>query len=205
MNKAIDTNDFMIDSQGRLVPINLVKPIDRQRHEVVEEIVKKAVELQAALKAFKDQCLGDMQAFIELSAEEYGAKLGGQKGNVSLVSFDGKHKVQRSIAEYLTFDERLQVAKELIDNCINRWAQDAGSEIRILVQDAFQTDKEGKISTTRVLGLRRLDIKDSEWQQAMQAISDSVQVTGSKTYFRVYERVGDTDQWKPIPLDVAAV
>ena len=38
------------------------------------------------------------------------------KGNVTLTSYDGKYKIQRAIAEYLHFDERLQVAKELIDD-----------------------------------------------------------------------------------------
>lgn len=39
----------------------------------------------------------------------------------------------------------------------------------------------------------------------MKAISESVQVIGSKQYVRVYERVGQTDQYQPIPLDIAAV
>jgi hypothetical protein len=54
-----------------------------------------------------------------------------------------------------------------------------------------------------VLGLKRLNIRDEKWQRAMQAIADSVQVSGSKPYIRIYERIGDTDQFKPISLDVA--
>jgi hypothetical protein len=56
-----------------------------------------------------------------------------------------------------------------------------------------------------VLGLRRLDIKDARWLKAMAAISEAVQVVGSKSYIRVYERIGDTDQYRAIPLDIAAV
>jgi len=39
----------------------------------------------------------------------------------------------------------------------------------------------------------------------MQAISDAVQVASSKSYIRIYERVGDSDKWQPVALDVAAV
>jgi hypothetical protein len=39
----------------------------------------------------------------------------------------------------------------------------------------------------------------------MTAIGESVQVTGSKQYVRVYERIGQTDQYQPIPLDIAAI
>ena len=62
-----------------------------------------------------------------------------------------------------------------------------------------------KINTGRVLALRRLDIRDEKWQKAMMAIGESLQVVGSKEYVRFYERVGDSDQYQPINLDVAAV
>ena len=196
---------FMQNSQGYLVPNELVKPIDMERHDLVMDVINNALNVQNQLREFKDFVHENVAAFVELSAEQYEVKLGGVKGNVSLMTFDGKYKIQRSVAEHVSFDERLQVAKELVDKCINRWAEGARSEIKVLVQDAFQTDKAGKISTSRVLGLKRLDIQDEEWLQAMQAITDSIQVTGSKTYVRIYERVGDSDQWKPIPLDIAAL
>jgi putative sulfate transport protein cysZ len=59
------------------------------------------------------------------------------------------------------------------------------------------------LNTSRILGLRRVEIQDSRWQNAMQAISESVQVVSSKAYVRLYERVGETDQYVPIALDVA--
>jgi hypothetical protein len=75
----------------------------------------------------------------------------------------------------------------------------------VLVQAAFQTDKEGKINTGRVLALRRLEIRDEKWQTAMRAIGESLQVVGNKEYVRFYERVGNTDQYQSINLDLAAV
>ena len=39
----------------------------------------------------------------------------------------------------------------------------------------------------------------------MKAISESVQVIGTKQYVRLYERVGDTDRYVPIALDMVAV
>lgn len=196
---------YMQDAKGRLTPVEMVAAIDKLRDDTVERIVARALALQSEMREVKTQTLSDIQAFVELSAERYGVEMGGVKGNVQLMSYDGRYKVLRSIAEYITFDERLQVAKELIDSCIHRWSEGARSEIRALVQDAFQTDKTGKISTSRVLGLRRLDISDKEWQQAMQAISDSIQITGSKTYIRIYRRVGESDQFEPVSLDIAGL
>lgn len=193
------------DAKGRLIPVETIKEIDLARDQLVQEIVAKAKVVSQVLGEFKTGVFADIGAFVDLSAERYAAKLGGNKGNVSLVSFDGRYKVQRAIADTLTFDEGLQAAKALIDECVHEWTSDARSELKALINDAFQVDKEGKISTGRILSLRRLDIEDEKWQRAMTALSDSVRVQCSKSYIRVYERVGDTDQYRAIPLDIAGV
>lgn len=195
---------YRADANGRLVPEAMIKPIDRTRDELVMELVRQALAMHAALVEFKGRVFNDINAFVDLSAEQYGVKFGGKKGNLTLYTFDGRYKVQVAIAEHMVFDERLQAAKHLIDECIIDWSQNSRDEIKVLVQSAFDTDKEGKINTGRVLGLRRLDIKDEKWQKAMQAISESLQVVGSKEYVRFYERVGE-DRYQPISLDVAAV
>ena len=196
---------YRADAKGCLVPETMIKPIDRARDELVQELARQAKGVSDGLRDFKAKVFADINAFVDLSAEQYDVKLGGKKGNLTLFSFDGAFKVQVAIAEHMVFDERLQAAKHLIDECIIDWSQGSRDEIKVLVQSAFQTDKEGKINTGRVLALRRLDIRDEKWQKAMQAISESLQVVGSKEYIRFYERVGDSDQYQPISLDLAAV
>lgn len=206
MNQAVQRHipeGCMEDAKGRFVPVETIADIDMVRHELVHEIARKARELQEALRDFKLGTLGDIEAFIDLSAEKYGIQVGGQKGNVTLVSFDGKVRVQRAIQDAITFDERLQAAKALIDACIHRWTEGSQAEVRVLVDHAFEVDKEGNISTGRVLGLRRLSIDDAEWRRAMEAIADSIQVTGSQTYIRLYERDRADGPWRAIPLDIA--
>lgn len=196
---------FWKDAKGCLVPESMIKPIDRTRDELARDLGQRAKAMSAALRDFKTTVFNEINAFVDLSAEQYDVKLGGKKGNLTLYSFDGAIKIQVAIAEHMVFDERLQAAKHLIDECIVEWSQGSRDEIKVLVQSAFQTDKEGKINTGRVLALRRLDIRDEKWQKAMQAISESLQVVGSKEYIRFYERVGDSDQYQPISLDLAAV
>lgn len=196
---------YMQDAQGRLVPDGMVKDIDKLRDQTVQTIVKAAGILNDSLRTFKVGAFSDIAAFVQTSAEQYDVKLGGDKGNVTLYSFDGRYKVVRQVQENLRFDERLKAAKALIDECITAWSAGSRDEIKVLVNDAFKVDKEGDVNTNRVLGLRRLNIADEKWQRAMQAIGDSVSVVGSRSYVRVYERVGDTDQYRAIPLDLAAV
>ena len=205
MNQANVPDGYMRNAQGHLVPLELVKPIDQERDRLVRELVALAKELNARLVAGKSKMFGDVAAFVELSAEQYGVKRGGKKGNITLPTYDGAFKLQIATAENVTFDERLQAAKTLIDECINEWAKGSRPEIMVLVQQAFQTDKEGNLNVGRILGLRRLEIADPRWQEAMRAIGESVQVIGTKQYVRLYERLGDTDRYVPIPLDMVAV
>lgn len=195
----------MRNALGHMVPISMVAPIDRTRDDLVQELMRQARATHELLAAFKERVFGDVLAFANLSAEQYGAKLGGKKGNITLYSYDGALKVQLATAENIVFDERLQAAKALIDECIADWSQGSRPEIMVLVQQAFQTDKEGNLNTGRILGLRRLEIADPRWQSAMKAIGESVQVVGTKQYIRFYERLGDTDQYRAISLDIAAV
>lgn len=204
-NAALIPAGYWQDAKGSLIPESMIKPIDRERDSLVKALVAKATELSKFMAAFKAEAFGDIQAFIELSLEQYDTSMGGKKGNVTLYTFDGRYKIQRAIQEHISFDERLQAAKALIDECLKDWTAQAAPELKAIVNGAFDADKQGNISTGRVLGLRRLDIKDERWLKAMQAISEAVQVVGSKSYIRVYERIGDTDQYRAIPLDIAAV
>jgi len=181
----------------------MIRPIDLARDSLVLEITAKAKELSALIASSKAGFFADIAAFVALSAEQYEVKLGGDKGNVQLLSFDGRYKVLRAISETLVFDERLQAAKALIDACLQRWSEGAQPEIKVLINDAFQVDKSGNINTGRVLGLRRLAIDDEEWKRAMTAIGEALQVSGSRSYVRIYERVGTSDKYQPITLDLA--
>ena len=195
---------FLKDAKGHLVPLDLVKPIDMARNDLVLELVQKAQAVSKILAEFKADAFGDIKAFVDMSAEQYQAKLGGKKGNITLMSFDGQFKITQAVQDNIRFDERLQAARALIDECLTEWTQDARSEVRAIVNEAFRADKQGEISTGRVLALRRMDITDARWQRAMEAIGDAVQVVGSKSYIRVYQRIGESEQYVPIPLDIAS-
>lgn len=196
---------YMEDAHGRLCPVETIPPIDLTRDELVKELLNEAKAMHKALTAFKSNVFMKADDFVALSAAQYGASLGGKKGNVTLTSFDGRFKVLLATSETVTFDERLQAAKALIDDCLNEWTENSKPELQTIVTRAFQTDGEGRVSVGLVLSLRRYEITDKRWQTAMKAIGESLQVVGSKRYVRFYEKLGDSDAYVPISIDVASV
>ncbi|HDR1847541.1 DUF3164 family protein [Pasteurella multocida] len=190
--------------KGNLVPDEMVKEIDKERDCLVRNFVEQAIEKQKEVRAFKKQVFDDIDAFIQLSAEKYDVQLGGRKGNVTLLSYDGEYKLIIAVQDRLTFDERIQAAKQLIDECLHEWSADARPELRSIINDAFQVDKEGNLNTARILSLRRVEIQDERWTKAMQAISDSIQIVDSKDYVRFYKR-DENGNYQQISLDMARV
>lgn len=189
---------------GYLVPIEKIKDEDLDRDEFVMEMVRKAKNVSHVVSTFKISLTEDMQAFLDLAAEKYGATLGGVRGNVTLTSFDGRYQIQRAMADRLDFNENLQAAKALIDECLREWTKDSRAEVWVVIDEAFQVDRKGKINVRRILSLRKLNIDDEKWTRAMKAIDDSLTVTGSSTYYRIYEKDA-SGKYRQLQLDFSGV
>jgi Protein of unknown function (DUF3164) len=193
------------DANGSLVPLSKIKDIDKRRHHCVTELALAAKKASADLLAFKLSAMHEVQEFVDHSLAQYEVKHGGKKGNITLVSFDGKYKVVRAMQDSVTFDERLQAAKALIDECVKAWSKGSNDNIKVLVNNAFQVDKAGSVNVGRILNLRTLKIDDEKWLSAMQAIGDSMKVASTKPYIRFYELDENAGDYVPISLDVAAL
>lgn len=177
------------NAAGHLVPVEQIKPLDALRDELVTELFVEAMRLKKICERFREDALKRIDDLVSLAAQEHGVTLGGAVGNLTLQSFDGRIRLVRAVEKYLTFDEQLHVAKALIDECLRDWTAEARPEVRTLIDDAFRVDSKGKLSTDRILGLRRLNIQDERWRRAMDAIADSIKVDSSKVYLRFYARV----------------
>lgn len=203
-NPFEDPSRYRKDHRGAFIPIAQIREIDLARDELVMEKAAKIEAAQAALKLLQAELMGDIAAFVEISAERYGAKVGGDKGNVTLMSFDGTYKLKRQTSESIGFDEGLRAAKNIIDECLEEWSRNSPVPLRAIVEQAFDVNKEGRINTNAILSLRRLKIDDERWQQAMQAISDSLQTQDSKAYVRLYKRDA-SGKYNAVPLDMSAL
>jgi hypothetical protein len=200
---VLNGKEYMQDAKGSLVPLTLVKPQNKLEDETVRKIMKFAQELNAQITRFRQNTMIDLGSFDALLEQEYGAKIGGAKGNRTYQTFDGLMRVQVQVADLIDFGSELQVAKKLIDECLNEWSAGSRPEIQAIVTRAFNTDKEGKINRSEIFMLLRHAIEDERWQRAMDAIRDAMRVTGSKEYVRFYQRSSGKDQWQAITIDLA--
>lgn len=200
----IDGEKYMVDDKGRRTPLAMVKPQEKLEDQMVRKIIFFAEALSAQIDRFRGHCFDDIGAFMALLSEQYGATRGGKKGNMTFTSYDGRLKVQVQISDQMTFGPELQVAKDLIDECINEWSAGSRDEIRALVDHAFEPRKEGIVNREAIFSLRRVEIDDDRWKRAMDAIGDSIRVQGSKTYIRFYKRPDPNALWEAVTIDMAS-
>lgn len=199
----IDGVPHMQDGKGGKIPVSLIKPVDQLIDQTVRTIMGYAVPLSDQVRRFKEHTFDDISALEAILVEKYDARLGGAKGNKTLMTHDTLFKITVQVADFVTFGPELQIAKGLIDECLNEWAAGARDEIRTIVTRAFNTDKEGQINRAEVFMLLRLEISDPRWKRAMEAIRDAMRVVGSKTYVRCYRRAAIDAPWEAVTIDLA--
>lgn len=194
---------YIGDAKGGLTPVSLVKPQHLLEDELVRKVIGFAIALSEQVARFKQHTFDDLGAFEALLAQEYGSTVGGAKGNKTLTTHDGLFKVTVQVADNIVFGPELQIAKTLVDECLNEWAAGARDEIRAIVTRAFNTDKAGQINRSEIFMLLRLDIEDDRWQRAMKAIRDAMRTEGSKTYVRCHRRDAVDGPWQAVTIDLA--
>ncbi|GCW94370.1 TPA: DUF3164 family protein [Citrobacter farmeri] len=200
----VNKEDYMKDRKGRLVPVDQVSDYDLAMDSFVREQVAAAKVKRDELSAFKNRTFDDCYAWLDLAAEKYGRKRGGAKGNVTFSSFDGNQQITIRVQDSLTYGPEMQIAKDLMDECMMEWSEGANANLVAIIKDAFQVDQEGKLNIYRILSLRRIKIDDERWRKAMDAVAESLLVAVSKTYINFREKDKD-GRLVNISLDIAAI
>ena len=192
---------YVADAKGRLIPEQHVADHARLEDAAVRTIAGYALDLHRQCHRFRAHSYDDLAAMDDLTAERYHRKpRGGPKGNRTYMSIDGRVQVVVQVADRIAFGPELQVARQLIDECIAEWAEGARTEIQALVRHAFEPDKEGQVSREAVFALRRIEIDDPRWRQAQAAITDSIRIVGSSSYLRVKVRATPDGDWRHITI-----
>lgn len=196
----INGSEMMIDAQGRYVPCDTIRAVDLLRDELIRSLIPEVEEISKKLAELKAKAFKDVDDFLALSASQYGVKSKAIKGNITLKTYNGEYEVRLASADNIEFDEQLQVAKELIDECLTEWCDGANAKLAVIVKDAFKVDRKGRLDKNRILGLRKYEIEDEKWKRAMEAIGNSVSVTGRRRYIRFF-RIDDSGREYQIQLN----
>ena len=195
--KMIAGTDSLRDHNGYVVPVAYIPEHDLSRHVMVEELVALAKEIEIKISELKsivasktDKFINKMIADSELDPSKF-------KGNITLFNFDKTQLIEVNTGEFVSFNEKISIARGLINQCLEEWTKGSRKELCMIVNRAFQTDRKGFLDSKRIMELLSYDIEDDRWIKAMETIKDSITVTSRKKYYK-FKVKGKNDDWDRI-------
>jgi hypothetical protein len=195
----------LTDAQGQQVPLRYIKAYDRERNRMVTAIAADWEKMRERLEALYQATEERLQRLEDMARDGRQERRMGVRGNFQVSSFDGLITVSRSARYELRFDERLQVAREIIEGIIAEKAQNVDPDLAELLRGAFRPSSDGLLSQSRVMSLFRLKIQHPRWQEAMNLIRESIESRRGKNLLAVRRKPHREAEFESILLDIAAV
>ncbi len=192
-----------INASGDTVPPKFVPPRDKKRTAMVERAIREAEKCQKTMATARGRIEKMIDDYLAWCFTKEGVEAN-RGGNYTFTSFDGLKRVSVNIGRTLEFDDRIQQAKTLIDQCLSEWTEGGRDEARAVIFDAFKVNKKGHIDTSRILGLQKLNIAHAGWLQAMKLIRESITEVARKSYLHFQTRQPQ-GEWQTIYLDMAKI
>jgi hypothetical protein len=176
------------NKEGAFVHKDMVTVDKQLEDEVVERLTAGAIGLQGFLIGFKTQAFEECYSFVDLLRQKYNMeRITSKSGTVTLKSFDGTKVVEIQVAKLISFDQKLSLAKEKIDEYLTEKTTGADAEIQTLITRVFDV-KNGKVDAKQILSLKSYPITHPLWKEAMSMIDDATEIAGTKSYIRFKHR-----------------
>ena len=192
---------------GEFIHPDMVSVDKQLEDEVVEKLIIGAINLQNGMKAFKIAAFEECYGFVDLLRQKYNMeRITSKSGTVVLKSFDGTKVVEIQVTKLISFDQKLSLAKEKIDEYLTEKTTGADAEIQTLITRVFDV-KNGKVDAKQILSLKSYPITHPLWREAMNMIDDATEIAGTKSYIRFkYRKNGEVDgTLEHIVLDLAGL
>lgn len=184
------------NAEGDMVPYAFVPVIDRKKETLAGSLHKKALAIEAALKALQeamDKAIAEVNVLIMEQYEIRYNKKRKAKGGLTWYNFDRSIKIESTLQGIVKWDQALMTeAKLQLDDYINSNMKEANEFISSLVSAAFSNTK-GMIDTGKVFQiLKHQDqIKAKAFQKACELMKKAQDIDRTKLYQRIWEKQDD--------------
>jgi hypothetical protein len=192
----------MENANGDLVLVQNIHEKDLLYHDMVLEIAVFWLYLSGKIQRFKGYNFRDVTTVVTAMFEKYGVKRGGEEGNMTFRTFDGRFKLNIAIQKQLAFGPEIQAAQAKLLEALEEMTPEEATDLRTLVNTGFK-QVDGQVSISKILPLRSLKISNAKWNEGMEIVADALIVASKKKQVRLYQR-NEQGQYIAIPLDIAA-
>lgn len=197
---AKNVKKMYINEMGQPIPAKYISDYDKLRDEIVERIYERYTKARKMLETTLQDTLADLEKLQDKSEVKIT-----DKGNITFRSFDGNTRVELRAGAHIELDSRVIAARDKMLAYAKELCLKAGDDAEALfelVSEAFQTNKSGSLSASKVLALCRRNITAKVWQEARKELLDSINPVLGKTYIKVGKRLSRQQDYSQILLDI---
>lgn len=200
-----DKEGRWLNRNGKAISPTTIDTVTKRRDATVEKIVARARKLRAHMQKQKYLMQKDIDKYYEYLQKSAKAKdFTDSKGNASLIDYAGLKKVKIGISDVFEYDERLQIAKSLMDEVALEKAND-DEELVSMINVAFGVDSKGRPNRTMLTRLTKVKSKDPRWKRACELIRESEDIIGSRQYLNIQERTERGGEFKTINFNFSSL
>lgn len=190
-----------LNRTGRYIPEAAIPRHLRRRDKVVVRAIKRMLAFQAKALREKQIVQAEVSKYLRTLGGESDVDAEGISGNIRLSDYANLNALEFDKTNIIRFDERLNVAKGLIDSYLKRESASNKPAFRAMINKAFKIDKRGQVNRYLLLDLCEIECEDAEWKRAVQLIKDSQFADGTRHYLKFYTRNNHEEEFKPINLN----
>lgn len=196
------------DASQEWIPVKYIDKFVKERDKMVEKHLKTAVKLRKDLAKFKAAVEADIEKYWEKEREEYGRDSSNPGQNKKFENFASDLRIDCQSTQAIDFDDRVWIARDKLFEYVEHASQ-GGKDIeglKIIVKNAYATNRYGKLDRQRILSLLALGdkIKHPAVQEACKIINECIQRLDRKVYIRFAEKSKGGD-WEYVNLNFTSV
>lgn len=179
------------------------KMVDDELRTAIPELLN----LSSGIKTVKDTVFGNFKAIIDMKAELFGTKDGGQYSH-TFTNSDGTLRLTLGVNTVDGYRDTVEDGIAMVRGYIESLATDDKSKALVsAVLRLLSRDGQGNLKASRVLQLRKMaeESQDDQFLEGVKIIEESYQPNRTRRYIRAQRKNPATGAWVNIPLGITDV
>lgn len=175
--------------------------------EELLEAIPYLTTLSGEIKAVKETIFGNFKAIIDMKAELFGTKPGGQYSH-TFTNSDSTMRLTLGVNTIDGYRDTVEDGIAMVRGYIESLATDDKSKALVsAVLRLLSRDGQGNLKASRVLQLRKMaeESGDDRFLEGVKIIEESYQPSETRRYIRAQYRHSETGAWINVPLGITDV
>lgn len=175
--------------------------------EELLQAIPELLTLSGEIKTVKDAVFGNFAAIIDMKAELFGTRDGGQYSH-TFTNSDSSLRLTLGVNTVDGYRDTVEDGIAMVRGYIESLATDDKSKALVsAVLRLLSRDGQGNLKASRVLQLRKMaeESGDEEFLEGVRIIEESYQPSITRRYIRAQRKDPKTGAWRNIPLGITDV